>query len=179
MLARRSLGWRTPHEKMFHETPDISMFRFPFYCPIWYYSPRATFPHAKMMPARFLGIERRSGDSFCFLIVTEPEDESTSPQFLVRSVIRRRFPHQDAPIYSATTASTNTLTFHRNDERTPLADPHGWEEEYEMPSVSSHPNSEETSSVPVDPVDVYNQLFREVYGYDSPDATCPARRSPP
>jgi hypothetical protein len=31
MLARRSLGWRTPHEKMFHETPDISMFRFPFY----------------------------------------------------------------------------------------------------------------------------------------------------
>jgi Reverse transcriptase (RNA-dependent DNA polymerase) len=177
MLARRSLGWRTPHEKMFHETPDISMFRFPFYCPIWYYTPRATFPHAKMMPARFLGIERRSGDSFCFLIVTEPEDESTSPQFLVRSVIRRRFPHQDAPLYSETTASTNTLTFLRNDERTPLANPHGWEEEYEMPPVSSHPNTEETSSVPVDPVDVYNQRFREVYGYDSPDTTCPAPTS--
>ena len=74
VLARRSLGWRTPHEKMFHETPDISVFRFPFYCPIWFYTLRNAFPSQKMMAARFLGIERRSGDAFCYIIVTKPDN---------------------------------------------------------------------------------------------------------
>ena len=171
VLARRSIGWQTPHEKMFHETPDISMFRFPFYCPIWFYTPRATFPHQKMMPARFLGIERRAGNSFCFLIVTEPADESTNPQFLVRSVICRRFPQQDAPRYPDTT-TTSTLTFYRNDEKTPPDDPADWEEEYAMPSVFFPANSEELSSSN-DPVDQYNLRFREVYGYDPPDSNFP------
>lgn len=161
VLARRSLDWRTPHEKMFHETPDISVFRFPFYCPIWFYTPRATFPNPKMMPGRFLGIERRSGDSFCFLIVTEPDDPSTDPQFLVRSVIRRRFAKQEPPIYSDT-PSTRTLTFFRNDGVTPLQlEP--LDEEYAMPTTHPLSNSEEPPSSD-DPVDLYNNKYFEVYG---------------
>ena len=90
-VARRSLDWRTPFERHFGETPDISKFRFPFWCPIWYYTPRESFPKMRMLKGRFIGFAKSQGDAFCYLIVTEPEDGS-DPRHLTRSVIRRRYP---------------------------------------------------------------------------------------
>lgn len=174
MLARRSLDWRTPHEKMFHETPDISVFRFPFYCPIWYYTPRNTFPNAKMLPARFLGVERRSGDSFCYLIATEPDDSNSEPQFLVRSVIRRRYPHQEPPPNDMTTPE---LIVYRADGRTPLEEVI-LDDEYDFQSQIPIPNSEE-SDLSNDPVVQYDGRFREVYGYDAPIVPEPTLQTSP
>jgi hypothetical protein len=123
--ARRSLGWSTPHERHWGDRPDISAFRFAFWEPIWYYQPRQSFPHPKMLKGRFLGIARNIGDAFCFLIYTEPEFDNTgstpTPQVLARSVIRRRYPRDPQPTTSA--ESETHLTFYLNDERTPLLDP--------------------------------------------------------
>ncbi len=92
VLARRSLNWSgTPHEAHWGERPDISMFQFTFWQPVWYYQPRQSFPKAKMLKARFLGIAQNIGDAFCFLILTQPEGEDESlPQVLERFVIRKR-----------------------------------------------------------------------------------------
>lgn len=47
VIARRSLNWSTPHELHWGERPDISMFRFVFWEPIWYYNPRQAFSQTK------------------------------------------------------------------------------------------------------------------------------------
>ena len=93
VIARRSLGWLTPHKCHWGDRPDISLFRFTFWEPIWFYNPRQAFPKPKMNKGRFLGIAENVGDAFCFLILTEPPgdtDGTTSPQVLARSIIRRR-----------------------------------------------------------------------------------------
>ena len=93
VLARRSLGWLTPHKAHWGDRPDISMFRFIFWQPIWYYQPRQSFPKTKMLKGRFLGIPQNVGDAFCFLILTQPEhDDEAQPQVLACSVIRKRYP---------------------------------------------------------------------------------------
>ncbi|KAI2505565.1 hypothetical protein MHU86_8901 [Fragilaria crotonensis] len=56
VLARRSLNWLTPHECHWGERPDISVFRFIFWQPVWFYQPRRAFPRAKMLKGRFLGV---------------------------------------------------------------------------------------------------------------------------
>jgi hypothetical protein len=77
-----------------------------------------------MMKGRFLGIAQNIGDSFCFLILTQPEaeEESSSPQVLARSVIQRRYLRDETPTVDPT-QSRSTITFYRNDETTLLADP--------------------------------------------------------
>lgn len=125
VLARRSLNWTTPHEKHWGDRPDISVFRFIFWEPIWYYQPRQPFPKPKMLKGRFLGIAQNIGDAFCFLILTQPDsDDSTSPQVLARSVIRRRFPREhSAPDLDVEHEEPSSISFYRSDQRTPLADP--------------------------------------------------------
>jgi hypothetical protein len=54
--ATRKLGWRTPYAVQFGEMPDISVFHFLFYEPIFYLDPNAQFPQPNMLPGRFLGI---------------------------------------------------------------------------------------------------------------------------
>jgi hypothetical protein len=123
VLARRSLDWRTPHEAHWGDRPDISVFRFVFWEPIWYYHPRQSFPRPKMLKGRFLGVAQNIGDAFCFLILTQPDnDDDSSPQVLARSVIRRRYLREEAPIVEPV-HNRSTLTFYCNDEVTPLADP--------------------------------------------------------
>jgi hypothetical protein len=101
VLARHSLGWRTSQELHFGETPDISMFRFVFWCPVWYYAPRWSFPKSKMLPGRYLGIAQNTGDAFCFLILTECEDGKPR-QVIARSVVRRRYPRERPPLVEKT-----------------------------------------------------------------------------
>jgi hypothetical protein len=113
VLARRSLDWMTPHERHWGERPDISVFRFTFWEPIWYYAPRQSFPKPKMLKGRFLGVAPNVGDAFCFLVLTDPEGDGLSelPQVLARSVIRRRF------LRSTSAGNTNPDSLQGSGER--------------------------------------------------------------
>jgi hypothetical protein len=122
VLARRSLGWSTPHELHWGERPDISMLRFIFWEPIWYYNPRQAFPKPKMLKGRFLGIAQNIGDAFCFLILTQPEDgDTTSPQVIARSVLRRRFAREEALVVESNNTPAS-LVIYKSDGITPLED---------------------------------------------------------
>jgi len=72
-IATRKLGWKTPHECHFGETPDLSVFDFLFYEQIHYLEPKASFPKPNMLPGEFLGIARTTGDAFTFYILTKHE----------------------------------------------------------------------------------------------------------
>lgn len=119
VLARRSLGWRSAHECHFGDTPDISVFRFVFWATIWYYTPARGFPKTKMLPGRFLGIATTTGDAFCFLVLTEPEDDSPR-QVLSRSVVRKRYAQQEHPVVEC---SDSILKIYKSDGVTLLPDP--------------------------------------------------------
>jgi hypothetical protein len=85
--AVRRLNWRTPYEILYGDTPDISVFWFIFYEPVYYLEPNIQFPKANMLPGRFLGIARTTGDAFTFVITMDDGIKSIA---LHRSVIRRR-----------------------------------------------------------------------------------------
>ena len=69
--AAKRIGWKTPYEMHFGDTPDISVFRFTFWEPIYYHDPHARFPSPNLLPGRFLGIARTTGDTFTFYIYTQ------------------------------------------------------------------------------------------------------------
>ena len=69
VIAHRNLNWDTPHTLHYGDTLDISIFRFVFWSPVWYYAPSNSFPHSKMLPSWFVGLAHNVGDTFCFLIV--------------------------------------------------------------------------------------------------------------
>ena len=121
-LARRSLDWRSPREKHFGDTPDISIFRFPFWQPVWYYAPKQQFPQSKMLPGRFLGIAQNTGDAFCYLVLTHPTKESGNRYPVIgRSVVRKRYPREEPPVVSE--SERGVLQFFKSDGQTPLPDP--------------------------------------------------------
>ncbi|KAI2513041.1 hypothetical protein MHU86_1332 [Fragilaria crotonensis] len=172
VLARRSLDWMTPHERHWGERPDISVFRFSFWEPIWYYAPRQAFPKPKMLKGRFLGIAPNVGDAFCFLVLTDPESDGLTelPQVLARSVICRRFirmtsADDTAPDTNQESGERTTISFYLS--RTVLRDPQPSAEECDAVEDIIPPPSDSrvafsfTDSVPDELVDdgVY-----EVYG---------------
>jgi len=161
--ARKSLNWRTPHELLFGETPDISKFRFPFYCPIWYYIPCESFPHPKMRPGRFLGFAHNAGDAFCYLILTIPEDGRETEQVMTRSVIRRRYPRQPAPIVRQ---NGQEWTVFMSDGKTPLHDV--VDEDYldlaPIATPFSSPPSRAEEDIARDSAQEFEDSLAEVYG---------------
>jgi hypothetical protein len=76
------------HELHYSDTPNISMFRFEFWCPVWYYAPKQSFPKSKMLCGWFLGIAKNVGDAFCFLVLTDPNDTKKPQQVIARMVVR-------------------------------------------------------------------------------------------
>jgi hypothetical protein len=74
------------------------MFRFEFWCPVWYYAPKQSFPKSKMLRGRFLGIAKNVGDAFCFLVLTNPDDTNEPQQVIARTVVRRRYPRENPPV---------------------------------------------------------------------------------
>ena len=120
VIAHWNLNWETPHALHFGNTPDISVFRFVFWSPVWYYAPSNSFPYSKMLPGRFIGIARNVGDAFCFLIVVH-DDDPDQCQVIVRSVIRRCYPWETPPTMDA--REYNSLKFYKNDGQTVLDDP--------------------------------------------------------
>ena len=47
----KSLDWKTPMENLHGKPPNISMFRFGFWAPVWYYKPTAKFLAPNFLPA--------------------------------------------------------------------------------------------------------------------------------
>ena len=92
-IATRKPGWKTPHECHFGDTPDHLLFHFLFYEKIRYLELNASFPKPNMLPGRFLGIARTTGDAFTFCILTK--SEKGRDVILTRSVVRKHL--QDAP----------------------------------------------------------------------------------
>ena len=93
-LSKQSLEGRCANEMINGDTPDISIFRFPWFTPIWYYCPTVSFPQDKMLPGFFLDIAENTGDGFSYVIlpVNNISDIPTTrnPVTLVRSVVRNR-----------------------------------------------------------------------------------------
>ena len=120
VIAHQNLNWDTPHTLHFGDTLDISVFRFVFWSPVWYYTPSNCFPHSKMLPGRFIRLAHNVGDVFCFLIVIN-DDDPDHCQVIACSVVRHRYPQElpltvDAHVY-------NSLRFYKNDGKTVLDDP--------------------------------------------------------
>ena len=83
-LARKNLGWRTPMEKAFGPTPDISnILCFYFYQPVLYNDPDTVFPASKERSGRFVGFSDNVGDALTFQILTDD-----TQKVIHRSVVR-------------------------------------------------------------------------------------------
>ncbi|MGH7955023.1 MAG: reverse transcriptase domain-containing protein [Gloeomargaritales cyanobacterium] len=93
VAANRSLDWRSPLELNTGHTPDISMYRFHFWEPIWYFDPSVKAPASKLKKGRWLGFAHSAGDAMTYYIQTEKDPGEGRNVILVRSVIKTR--HKD------------------------------------------------------------------------------------
>ena len=103
-LSSTALQGRTPREKLLGHTPDISIFRFSWFQPVWYYSPTLSFPKDKMEPGFFLKLADNTGDSFAYEILPARSYEDIplrkNPTVLVRCIVREReYGDDKAPLY--------------------------------------------------------------------------------
>ena len=90
VLSCRRNSWLSPRALKEGNTPDISMFRYYVWEPIWYFDPTVKQPKDNLKKARWLGIAWSSGDSMTYYIETErPRSEGRST-VLIQSVIRTR-----------------------------------------------------------------------------------------
>ena len=101
-LAKSALDGSSALEKMSGSTADISIFRFPWFSPIWYYDPLTSFPTDRMSPGFFLDIAENTGDGFSYTLlpVAKVEDIPTNRCYpIVRNVVRpRSLADTDSPV---------------------------------------------------------------------------------
>ena len=71
----KSLDWKTTMEKLHGNPPDISMFRFGFWAPVWYYEPTAKFLAPNVLTERCLDIASKNGNYFTYKVWTLPDDK--------------------------------------------------------------------------------------------------------
>ena len=88
--AQQHLDWRTPTELLNGQTPDISVFRFSFFEPVWYYEPTAKYPEPNFLPGFFVGIAWNHGDAFTYRIWTCPKGNYKGGQELIRNIVKSR-----------------------------------------------------------------------------------------
>jgi len=92
-LAKEALSNRSAIEAKCGNTNDISIFRFPWFSPVWYFDPTASFPRDRMSPGFFLDIAENTGDSFSYEIlpVKDIEDIPLRKHYpIVRNIVRPR-----------------------------------------------------------------------------------------
>jgi hypothetical protein len=100
--AHQQLNWKTPSELLNSVTPDISVFRFVSFEPIWYYKPAVKYPDPNFMPGHFVGISWNSGDAFTYRIWACPEGKQLSEGHkLVRNIVKSQDDAIDMPRLSA------------------------------------------------------------------------------
>jgi hypothetical protein len=93
-VAKKCLNWKSPIERLTGKTPDISIFRFRWWEPIWFLDSNAPF-FERMRPGFFLSIAHATGDEFCYNVqpLWDPKDE-TLPGVLQRGVVLPRYPNE-------------------------------------------------------------------------------------
>lgn len=91
-MAQRSLDWLIPAECLNGETTDISFFRFPWFCPIWYYVPSKKLPRYKMKPGWMLGPSPNVGNARTYMIYPNSDLKKSRGRVkhIHRSVVRVR-----------------------------------------------------------------------------------------
>ena len=77
-------------EKLHGTPPDIYMFRFGFWAPVWYYKPTVKLPAPNFLPARHLGIASEHGDYFTYKVWTLPDNKWENGRELVRDIVTMR-----------------------------------------------------------------------------------------
>ena len=151
------------------DTVDISIFRFPWFAPVWFYHPRVNFPVDKMLPGYFLGIKDNVGDTFSFYIVSTGQVNRPRPRVDVRSVVRLRDPQDDTEC--APTAEYNSISksfsFYRLDSEGKRKDLGGDIELEEAPS----------SQIVTSPPDVGTPESVSIYGDTSSSLGSPPTHS--
>jgi hypothetical protein len=90
IAANRKLDWRSAKERKTGYTPDISMFWFHLWEPIWYYEPGTKQPENSMKKARWFGIAHSAGDAKTYFIETERDETNKRNVILVWSIIKTR-----------------------------------------------------------------------------------------
>ena len=166
VIAHQNLNWDTPHTLHFGDTLDISVFRFVFWSPVWYYAPSNSFPCSKMLPGQFIGITHNVGDAFCFLIVINDNDPDHH-QVIACSVVRHCYPWEKPPAVDA--REYNSLRFYKSDGKTVLDDPvddsgFSLRDHFQPKKSFSHssPDMVESSADRDDPL---LNVIAEVYGH--------------
>ena len=93
-LSQPKLGGKSGFEMIKGETGDISIFRFSWFEPIWFYNPSVSFPKDKIQPGFFLDIAENTGDGFSYeilpVLLIKDIPIRRNPVTLVRSVVRQR-----------------------------------------------------------------------------------------
>jgi len=94
--AKRKLGWATPIEKLRGNTPDISMFRFSWFQPVWFFEPMTKFPDHPFKAGFFVGIAWDHGDPFTYRIWQPTGNDVEKGRELIRNIVKPRDPRDDA-----------------------------------------------------------------------------------
>ena len=100
--AQQQLQWKTPMEVLHGTTPDISVFRFAFFEPVWYYEPTAKYPEPNFLAGVFVGIAWNHGDAFTYRIWTCPKGDYNNGQELIRNIVKPRARDGALPIIAPT-----------------------------------------------------------------------------
>ena len=90
LTANKVVNFKTPHEALEGETPDISHLRFKWWEPIWYMEPDTKYPAVRMRKGRFLGIAKNTGHALTYKVLTVPDNPKTRAVVLSRSVVAPR-----------------------------------------------------------------------------------------
>lgn len=89
-----SLGWKTPMEAMTGDTPDISIFRFHFWEPVWFKAvTNVTTKQIVWVKGRFRGIAWATGDTMCYNVVAE----DNYPRSIHRTTVLPRHVEEEMP----------------------------------------------------------------------------------
>ena len=93
--AYAKLKWKTPIEKAFGYTPDISaLVQFAFYEPVYYYNADLPFPKSKESFGRFVGLAHNTGDALKYYILTM--DDRVIARSVLRSALNGTFTNKRA-----------------------------------------------------------------------------------
>ena len=99
-LAKAALDHQSAITRVDGNTNDISVFRFPWFSPVWYYDPLTSFPHDQMSPGFFLDLAENTGDSFSYVILPVKEVKKIPTKNhnpIVRNIVRPRDLKCEAP----------------------------------------------------------------------------------
>jgi hypothetical protein len=96
--ALGSLKDRTPMEALTGDTPDISVFRYYFWEPVWFMQiPGARQKEQRWVKGRFLGVAWSVGDNMCYEVAPDPGEDTSMQRVVCRSLVVPRATEENHP----------------------------------------------------------------------------------